>query len=182
MPVNLQKNAESMMYYYTDENSNTYGPFSVEQLIPKINKDTLVYREGISWTNADKIDELKPYFFNQNNTVAFGSVKDDQSTLVIKKKYFSAPFSFNGRIRRMEYGLSLIIYLVIYSSIFSKINDNSYASFFLIPLVWFILAQGAKRCHDRGNSGWYQLIPFYVLWMIFAEGDFNENEYGQSPK
>lgn len=171
-----------MMYYYSDENSNTYGPFSVEQLIPKINKNTLVYREGISWTNADKIDELKSHFSNQNNTVGLGSVNVEQPSLINKKKYFSAPFSFNGRIRRMEYGFSLIIYLVIYSSTFSKIMDNSYASFFLIPLVWFMLAQGAKRCHDRGISGWYQLIPFYMLWMIFAEGDLIENEYGKSPK
>jgi uncharacterized membrane protein YhaH (DUF805 family) len=182
MPVNLQKNDEIMMYYYSDENSNTYGPFSIEQLIPKIDSNTLVYRDGISWTNADKIDELKPYFINKKKTEDPRTVSNEPISNIGKKKYFSAPFSFNGRIRRMEYGISFIIYIFIYTSIYNKINDNSYASFFLIPLVWFILAQGAKRCHDRGNSGWYQIIPFYMFWMIFAEGDFNENEYGQSPK
>jgi nitrogenase molybdenum-iron protein alpha chain len=40
----------------------------------------------------------------------------------------------------------------------------------LVPYCWFIWAQGAKRCHDRGNSGWYQIIPFYGFWMLFAEG------------
>ena len=34
----------------------------------------------------------------------------------------------------------------------------------------------------RGNSGWYQIIPFYVLWMLFAEGDKEANEYGNPPK
>jgi uncharacterized membrane protein YhaH (DUF805 family) len=44
------------------------------------------------------------------------------------------------------------------------------------------LAQGAKRCHDRGNSGWYLLIPFYVFWMLFADSDIGANEYGLNPK
>jgi len=52
----------------------------------------------------------------------------------------------------------------------------------LIPGYWFIWAQGSKRCHDRGNSGWYQLIPFYGLWMAFADGEPGENEYGTNPK
>jgi uncharacterized membrane protein YhaH (DUF805 family) len=53
---------------------------------------------------------------------------------------------------------------------------------FFIPVVYFMLAQGAKRCHDRGNSGWYQMIPFYALWMLFAESDHGINEYGPNPK
>lgn len=52
----------------------------------------------------------------------------------------------------------------------------------LVPYFWFIWAQGAKRCHDRGNSGWFQIIPFYGLWMLFAEGETGTNEYGNSPK
>jgi len=51
-----------------------------------------------------------------------------------------------------------------------------------IPGFWFMWAQGAKRCHDRGNSGWFQLIPFYRLWMMFAESDYGPNEYGENPK
>jgi len=100
---------------------------------------------------------------------------------------FKNPFSFDGRIRRTEYGLSYLIYLLIYiggSVLISTINE-SYSIImliFLVPLLWFMLAQGAKRCHDRSNSGWYQIIPFYGLWMLFGDSDFGPNEYGNNPK
>lgn len=100
---------------------------------------------------------------------------------------FKTPFSFNGRIRRTEYGLSYLIYVLIYIGISTLIeltnNNLSILSLILwIPLLWFMLAQGAKRCHDRSNSGWYQLIPFYGLWMLFADSDYGPNEYGDNPK
>jgi uncharacterized membrane protein YhaH (DUF805 family) len=97
---------------------------------------------------------------------------------------FSAPFSFEGRIRRTEYGLSFIIYIFIYVIIKSIINDPSFGLFALayIPLVWFFWAQGAKRCHDVGMSGWYQLIPLFPLYLIFASGEEGSNIYGENPK
>lgn len=105
---------------------------------------------------------------------------------------FKAPFSFEGRIRRTEYGLSYLIYLVfsVPFNLYFNINNNEEPSgvlliiflLLLIPLVWFMLAQGAKRCHDRGNSGWFQIIPFYSLWMLFADSDHGPNEYGPNPK
>jgi uncharacterized membrane protein YhaH (DUF805 family) len=98
---------------------------------------------------------------------------------------FKTPFSFEGRIRRTEFGLSYIIYIVA-AGIISALMEISEATSFLglgfIPVIWFLIAQGAKRCHDRGNSGWYQLIPFYVFWMLFADSDIGQNEYGLNPK
>lgn len=66
---------------------------------------------------------------------------------------FKAPFSFEGRIRRTEYGLSYLIYLVfsVPFNLYFNINNNEEPSgvvliiflLLLIPLVWFMLAQGA---------------------------------------
>jgi len=100
---------------------------------------------------------------------------------------FSNPFSFNGRIRRLEYGLSYIIYTIFYFVIMSlnlgsEDESLSIIPMIFIPIVWFLLAQSAKRCHDLGKSGWWQIIPFYLLWMIFKSGDCGSNEYGESPK
>jgi uncharacterized membrane protein YhaH (DUF805 family) len=107
---------------------------------------------------------------------------------------FQNPFSFDGRIRRQEFGLSFIIFVIVRVFITfiaaAVLDTNSYdnsgavaVSFiFSIPLLWFLWAQGAKRCHDVGNSGWWQLIPFYMLWLIFEDGQAGPNKYGDNPK
>lgn len=41
------------------------------------------------------------------------------------------------------------------------------------------MAVGAKRCHDLGHSGWFQMIPFYSFVMLFGAGDSDGNEYGE---
>lgn len=101
---------------------------------------------------------------------------------------FQNVFSFKGRIRRLEYGLSYLAYIVISNTLDYLIWDlaDTISLFIrlaiLLPLIWIVLAQGAKRCHDRGNSGWYQIIPFYIFWMIFADGELGPNAYGPNPK
>lgn len=61
MAINLDKSAIEKQYYY-EENGNTYGPFCLSILLSKIKSNTPVYREGIEWTEAKEIDELKHYF------------------------------------------------------------------------------------------------------------------------
>ena len=101
---------------------------------------------------------------------------------------FKSPFSFEGRIRRLEYGLSMIIYTVVITILELAVGNSESSSlgiiFFILilPCLFFMLAQGAKRCHDRGNSGWFQLIPFYGLWMLFADSEPGINQYGPNPK
>lgn len=123
--------------------------------------------------------EFSPDYSSSDNTPNYNEKKQGM---------FSNSFSSEGRIRRLEYGLTYIIYFVFAVILevimeIAKENTTLYIfAFAYIPLIWFFLAQGAKRCHDRGNSGWYQLIPFYGLWMLFAEGDVGVNEYGINPK
>lgn len=111
------------------------------------------------------------------------------TTTSSNKGMFKRPFSFNGRIRRTEYCLSFIIYMIWYGVINAMMETpepSLGASLFVlisfIPMIWFLWAQNAKRCHDRGNSGWYQIIPFYVFVLMFGGSDEGSNEYGDNPK
>jgi uncharacterized membrane protein YhaH (DUF805 family) len=98
---------------------------------------------------------------------------------------FKNPFSFDGRIRRTEYGVSFIIYVVIaviVNAIIESSHDAAILGLAYIPMLWFLWAQGAKRCHDVGNNGWWQIIPFYALWLLFQDGQPGTNKYGENPK
>ena len=103
---------------------------------------------------------------------------------------FKNPFSFEGRIRRTEYGLSLIIAAVarvLVAMMVASVAQGSEAVIayyiFVIPVLWFFWAQGAKRCHDLSMSGWFQIIPFFPLYLIFANGerDVRVLETGDTP-
>lgn len=191
MAIQLGKKEEQIQYYYSNEGKQ-FGPYDLATLLSKIDSTTLVWREGIEWTNAANVEELKK-FFNKNIDILVEPTTHYSSNVVIDealpaspKKMFAAPFSFDGRIRRKEYGISLIIFYFLYVAIAGvALKSRSSSSVFglaYIPLIWFAIAQGAKRCHDRNNSGWYQLIPFYGLWMLFADGDAQTNNFGNSPK
>ncbi|MDR3678940.1 MAG: DUF805 domain-containing protein [Flavipsychrobacter sp.] len=92
-------------------------------------------------------------------------------------------FSFNGRIRRRDYGITVVLYYVAYFIMFSLSDGQPGVLYLLlIPMIWIMLAQGTKRCHDIDRHGAYQLIPFYIFWMLFKEGDKYENAYGLNPK
>ena len=101
---------------------------------------------------------------------------------------FKNILSSDGRIRRTEYCLTYVAYIVIingstYLGAYYNFEYSDYLNIALIiPCFYILIVQGAKRCHDRGNNGWYQLIPFYQLWMFFADSDFGPNEYGDNPK
>ena len=113
-----------------------------------------------------------------------------ESTSPTGKRLFQSPFSFEGRIRRKEFCYSYLIFLIWYQIVLSKDSGSSdfdmSSDWFLlvtfIPMLWFNFAQSCKRCHDIGRSGWWQIIPFFSLWLMLAVGDSGTNEYGDSPK
>ena len=85
-------------------------------------------------------------------------------------------FSFDGRIGLAGCWLSKLIGLAVYLCLpaFHPLLRLP----LLLALIWFLLACGTKRCHDRGNPGLYLLIPFYALVMAFGRGDAGSNAYG----
>jgi len=123
-----------------------------------------------------------------NNTYNVSPTIPPNQSQTTKKRMFQHPFSFSGRIRRLEYCLTYLGYFLFCLPMNVMEEDEINPGFALIwlllfiPVVWIMLAQRAKRCHDRDNSGWYQIIPFYGFWMLFADGDKMINDYGFPPK
>ena len=101
---------------------------------------------------------------------------------------FKNPFSFNGRIRRTEFGLSCIIFssavflIGVASTGSLTYNDQLLLVVLFVPFAWFMLAQAAKRCHDLGHSAWYQLNPLNTLRLPFTDGEPDANDFGDDPK
>ena len=61
-------------------------------------------------------------------------------------------------------------------------DDNILVNIIIIALailsIWISVATNTRRCHDLGHNGFWQLIPFYGIWMGFVKGTEGENEYG----
>lgn len=53
----------------------------------------------------------------------------------------------------------------------------------LLPgiILLFIMIQAAKRVHDCNHSSWFLLVPFYNLYLLFAKGSSEDNNYGLLP-
>jgi len=194
-------------YFYSD-GKEKFGPFSFEELKYKpITKDTLIWFEGLEdWKPAKDIIEFEEIFklipppiipekSNLNDTNNYseaqtGDVKVADNHTNAKsfkrRKMFSNSFSFSGRIRRTEYGISLIIAFFLITIL--VLIQESYYEFaglvlFYVPIYLFFFAQGAKRCHDMGYNGWWQIVPFFIIWMIFGKGEEGiSNKYGRNPK
>ena len=92
-------------------------------------------------------------------------------------------FSFEGRTRRRDYWLTCLG-VGIGLSLAELLAEAQFILWLIIyiPLLWISIATGARRCHDLGHNGWWQLIPFYGIWMAFQDGQPDANEYSQNPK
>ncbi len=101
---------------------------------------------------------------------------------------FKNPFSFNGRIRRTEYWLSAImswiLLIIINNSLFAHhtLASSVIGTLLVLILLYFGFAQGAKRSHDLGKNGWWQLFPFWNWLLYDQEGELVANTYGECPK
>ncbi len=105
-----------------------------------------------------------------------------------RKRDSFRPFSFKGRIGRVQLILSYVVGFVAWFAsllLFDIEHSDGNGGVILLSLActavffWFLYAQCAKRCHDLGKSGAWMFVPFWNVLLFFAEGEEQDNQYGQ---
>ena len=102
------------------------------------------------------------------------------------KTCFSNYANFSGRAKRPEFWW-FFLFLVVLNVITSMLGSFISILASLATLVPS-LAVGARRLHDTGRTGWWQLIVLipligFIVLVIFCaqEGQPADNEYGSAP-
>ncbi|MGY2051367.1 DUF805 domain-containing protein [Methylobacterium sp. JK268] len=123
-------------------------------------------------------------------------------------------FTIEGRIPRSQYWLAMLIYLGVavvaalvaslLNSLFSgTVGDNGDVTVtgiaalpsillslgYTVLSIWSGICVNAKRCHDRGRSGWFQLIIlipiigqiWYMIESGLLRGTRGPNPFGPDP-
>ncbi|MDH5556011.1 MAG: DUF805 domain-containing protein [Alphaproteobacteria bacterium] len=102
-------------------------------------------------------------------------------------------FSFEGRIGRQTYWLKYFLPWLAINIVAAVIDGmtGGLVAGLLVGLVgiWVGIAAGAKRCHDRDRTGWFQLIVLIpiigAIWLLielgFLKGSEGENRFGPDP-
>lgn len=96
------------------------------------------------------------------------------------KVCFNKFANFEGRARRSEYW-----WFILFVNIVSMVTCGIASIVFLVPVI----AVTARRLHDIGRSGWWQLIScvplvgaiLLLIWTV-QDSDPGTNEYGPNPK
>ncbi len=77
---------------------------------------------------------------------------------------------FKGRSNRKQY-LSFVFFYILVDLFINLANPNSININAVImgALTVPLLAVQIRRSHDVGKSGWWILLPFYSIYLMFKE-------------
>ena len=144
------------------------------------------FKEDVTKT-VQEIDEVEAIDEVDNNVEA---VHTSQQYVTEDMSLGDILFSFDGRINRAKYWLSMLPLNLLW--VIGLIIDMSSSGAFYwicsLIVIWPTLALNVKRCHDRDKSGWFYLvnfIPIVSLWYLveigFLKGTEGDNRFGQDP-
>jgi uncharacterized membrane protein YhaH (DUF805 family) len=108
--------------------------------------------------------------------------------LSVVKQYVN----FNGRARRKEYWMYYLFYIIFYivlSVIDGILGLGLLAPLYMLALLLPTISVAARRLHDTGRSGWWQLIGLIpvigwivLIYFLVLDSTPGENQYGPNPK
>lgn len=109
-------------------------------------------------------------------------------------EYFIAAFkqyaTFTGRTTRKEYWMFILFYLifsVVLAIVDGVLGIQLLGLIFSLALLVPSIAIAARRLHDTGRTGWWQLIVLipligFIVLIVFLCMDSTEaNQYGPKP-
>lgn len=107
-------------------------------------------------------------------------------------KWFLEPlqnhyFDFEGRVTRQTFWM-FTLWSIIISIVLGLVSDTI-SGLFSLAILLPSIGLGARRLHDIGMSGWWQLIGIIPLigWiaiivLLAKQGVAGPNEYGADPR
>lgn len=207
------------MKYYLNTNGQQSGPFELsELLINGLTPQSYVWNETMTnWAPAMQVPEVaallqqpqqappafgqqppippqpepqQPQYGYQQQQQQYGYQQQPQYGYPQQPKSmdfgeaikvcFNKFANFEGRARRSEYW-----WFMLFVNLVSIVTCGFASIVFLVPTI----AVTARRLHDIGRSGWWQLISFIplagaILLLIWTVQDSapGTNEYGPNPK
>lgn len=98
---------------------------------------------------------------------------------------------FSGRASRKDYWMFALVYVIL-SAIVAVIEGVLHINFlgiiFALIVLVPVLAIGARRLHDTGLSGWWQLLSLIpvagaliLMVLLVRKGEESANKYGMNP-
>jgi uncharacterized membrane protein YhaH (DUF805 family) len=103
-------------------------------------------------------------------------------------------FSFEGRINRMQYWMSWIVFVPLSLMAMAIANNEEipelYRVIVVLVMAWPMLAVQTKRWHDIDMSGWWLLVillpvvgaPIALVMNGFLPGTHGENRFGPATR
>jgi uncharacterized membrane protein YhaH (DUF805 family) len=98
--------------------------------------------------------------------------------------------NFSGRASRSEYWWQFL-FAILFGMITGIVDGFLFGWGYYDPtwITWIFrlaiflptMAVGIRRIHDHGNSGWWILMPFAIIYFAIAEGEATPNAYGPVP-
>ena len=94
---------------------------------------------------------------------------------------------FNGRATRTAYWMFVLINFII-QIVLILLGFDTIAAIISLLLIIPSISVAARRLHDTGRSGWWQLIYFVpligliVMIVFLVQDSVDDNEYGPNPK
>jgi uncharacterized membrane protein YhaH (DUF805 family) len=93
---------------------------------------------------------------------------------------------FSGRAGRAEYWYFVLV-SVLLGVVLQALHLNLIGVLVNLGLIVPSIAAGARRLHDTGKSGWFQLVMLIPLvgWLLLAywcaQPSVGPNQYGEGP-